>query len=213
MIKLQGKLPRELYVACSGGVDSMAAVSFLQKNHKLHLIFVDHKTQTSKEAKEFLKSKFREDLLVFEIDENVPNGISQEEHWRNQRYRVFHQIGSQNKTVVTCHHLDDCVETWIWSSMHGNGKIIPYRNRNVVRPFRLTQKQEFVKWCTRRNIEWVEDNSNKDTKYTRNYIRHEFMPHVLTVNPGIQKVIAKKVKRDFDLYLSAYNGDSPTQET
>jgi tRNA(Ile)-lysidine synthase TilS/MesJ len=45
-------------------------------------------------------------------------------------------------------------------------------------------------------VPWVEDDSNTDTCYTRNYIRHELMPHALEVNPGLHKVVKKKVLND-----------------
>jgi tRNA(Ile)-lysidine synthase len=118
---------------------------------------------------------------------------SQEEYWRNERYKFFSTI---NADIITCHHLDDCVETWVWSSMHGEGKIIPYRNGNVIRPFRMTRKRDFQLWADLKNVPHVEDDTNADTCYTRNYIRHEMMPHVLRVNPGIYKTILKKVKAD-----------------
>jgi len=99
--------------------------------------------------------------------------------------------------VVTCHHLDDCVETWVWSSMHGTGKIIPYRRNGVIRPFRTTRKRQLELWAAMHNVPYLEDDSNADVCYTRNYIRHEMMPHVLRVNPGIHKTIAKKVRDDY----------------
>ena len=125
--------------------------------------------------------------------EGKPKNDSWEEHWRKERYKYFHTIYAD---IITAHHLDDCVETWVWSSMHGTGKIIPYRNRNVIRPFRLTRKRDFQMWCDLKNIPYVEDDTNADLCYTRNYIRHEMMPHVLRVNPGIHKTILKKVKDD-----------------
>ena len=54
MIKLQSKLPRDVYVACSGGVDSMAAVDFLSNNHNVTICFFNHRTDTSDEAHEFI---------------------------------------------------------------------------------------------------------------------------------------------------------------
>jgi tRNA(Ile)-lysidine synthase len=50
------------------------------------------------------------------------------------------------------------------------------------------------------NVPWIEDDSNADTCYARNYIRHEMMPHVLKINPGIHKTIAKKVTDDYETY-------------
>lgn len=198
MIKIQGKIPRDITVACSGGVDSMAIVDFLSRNHNVSILFVDHGTAASEEAHEaifqfnqVIETPFESHFA--EIDTEVPKGVSQEEHWRNERYKIFH---AWPRPIITCHHLDDCVETWVWSSMHGQGKIIPYRNKNVIRPFRLTRKADLIRWAKNNDITWTEDKSNSDTKYTRNYIRHEMMPHVLRVNPGIHKTISKKVEAD-----------------
>ena len=196
MIKLQNKLPREVYVACSGGVDSMAVVDFLRNNHTVSVMYFDHGTEHSKEAGYFIGDYCNEHglgLLYGRITRERDQNESQEEYWRNERYKFFSTI---NADIITCHHLDDCVETWVWSSMHGTGKIIPYRNKNVIRPFRLTRKRDFELWCNLKNVPYIEDDSNTDTCYTRNYIRHEMMPHVLKVNPGIHKTIAKKVRED-----------------
>jgi tRNA(Ile)-lysidine synthase len=199
MIKLQGKLPREVHVACSGGVDSMAVVDFLRNNHDVTVCFFNHGTKTSKVAGKFVANYCAENDLpmIYGTPENrsvhVIKGRSREEYWREQRYKFLHGI---NAEVITAHHLDDCVETWVWSSMHGTGKIIPYRNNNVIRPFRGTRKRDFELWCDLKNVQHVEDDTNADTCYTRNYIRHEMMPHVLRVNPGIHKTILKKVRAD-----------------
>lgn len=198
MIKIQGKIPRQINIACSGGVDSMAVVDFLSKSHKLNLMFFDHGTETSKEAKEFLleyvaKSDRGITLEIGHILEEKHPRESWEEYWRNERYRWFF---SKEEQIVTCHHLDDCVETWIWSSLNGEGKIIPYSNRNIIRPFMLNRKTEFYEWAKDKMVPWVEDKSNDDPKYARNYIRNVMLPNALVINPGIHKVIAKKVKRN-----------------
>ncbi len=196
MIRLQGKLPRDVYVACSGGVDSMAAVDFLGRNHNVTICFFNHGTDTSDEAHEFISwycHKTSTPLMLGVLNTERPKETSPEEFWRTERYKFLHSI---NAPIVTAHHLDDCVETWVWSSMHGTGKIIPFANKNVTRPFRLNRKRELQLWADLKNVPYVEDDSNTDTCYTRNYIRHEMMPHVLKVNPGIYKNIAKKVRKD-----------------
>lgn len=118
---------------------------------------------------------------------------SLEAYWRDERYTFFHTIGLP---VVTAHSLDDCVEQWIFSSLHGKPGIIPKANGCTIRPFRLTRKTEFINWCRSRNLKWHEDYSNEDTRFMRNYIRHELLPKALVVNPGLHKVIAKKVQED-----------------
>ena len=198
LIKLQGKLPREVYVACSGGVDSMAVVDFLRNNHDVTVCYFNHRTAHSKDAFRFVTTYCTENnlpCLIGEISRDKLPEESQEEYWRKERYRFFHSLNAQ---VITAHHLDDCVETWVWSSMHGTGKIIPYANKNVIRPFRMTRKRDSQLWADLKNVPHVEDDSNADTCYTRNYIRHEMMPHVLRVNPGIHKTVAKKVKAEIN---------------
>ena len=194
MIKLQGKLPRNLFVACSGGIDSMAALDFLRRNHEVTVCYFDHGTDHSRRAFDFLVEYTAQQglpLMHSKILRDKHKDESWEEFWRNQRYQFLHKLRGP---VVTAHHLDDCVETWVWSSMHGTGKIIPYANKNVIRPFRMTRKRDFQMWADLKNVPHVEDDSNADTCYTRNYIRHEMMPHVLRVNPGIHKTILKKVR-------------------
>ena len=200
MIKLQGKLPRKIMIAVSGGVDSMAALDFLRRNHEVEVFHFNHGTEHSKVAEDCVRRYVQKYDLPFQIrgisKQHKPKGMSQEDYWRQERYAWIDMFANSHLPVVTCHHLEDCVETWVWSSMHGTGKIVPRTRGNVLRPFRQTRKRDFQLWADLNNIEYVEDSSNTDTSYIRNYVRHEMMPHVLRVNPGIYKTISKKVKAD-----------------
>lgn len=197
MIKLQGKLPRQVWLACSSGVDSMAALDFLSRNHQVNVLHFNHNTAHGEQAQAFVERQCAMrgvPLTVGEAKGTTPPGPSREAWWREQRYEFFDKFFTL--PVITVHHLDDCVETWVFSSMHGTSKFIPYRRNHVIRPFRLTRKRDLKLWCELNNVEWIEDDSNENIHYTRNYIRHELMPHVFKVNPGIHKTIAKKVKED-----------------
>lgn len=197
MLRLLTRLPKDVTVAISGGVDSVAVTDFLSNNHNVNCAFFHHGTENSDNALSFLE-KFCDDrglyLIIGRIEGLRPKETSIEEFWRNERYRFLESVQGP---VVTAHNLDDCVETYLFSSLHGTAKTIPYRRNNVIRPFLLTSKKEFVNWCVRKNVDWCEDTSNNDVKYMRNYIRHELMPHALVVNPGLTKVVAKKVKEAF----------------
>jgi tRNA(Ile)-lysidine synthase len=196
MITLQGKLERKIYVAFSGGVDSVAAVDFLKRSHEVVLVFFHHGNDYAEIEYDFVKKYAIENSLelICGFNNDVQKkGQSLEEFWRNARYKFFFSLNVQ---IITCHHLDDCVETWVWSSSHGDGKVIPYYNRTVYRPFRLTQKEDFLYWAEKNGLKWIEDESNKNEKFTRNYIRHTLLPAIRVVNPGISKVIAKKIRAD-----------------
>jgi len=199
MIKLQGRLPHKFILACSGGVDSMSALDFLQRKHEVVALYVNHSTVQATAMQDCVVNYCQKndiEVIVRRIDSpDRPDDKSPEEHWRNERYRIIDSISeSMELPVVTCHHLDDCIETWIWSAMHGTPKIIPWNRRNtVIRPFRLTPKRVFRQWAERHYVPYVEDSSNSEMRYTRNYVRHVCVPHVKHINPGIEKTIAKKV--------------------
>jgi tRNA(Ile)-lysidine synthetase-like protein len=194
MIRLEGKIPHDFYVACSGGVDSMAALSFLMRRAtKPRVAYFNHGTQHSAQTEEFVRAfceKYGLELTTGCVQRGRMARESREEYWRNERYAFLHSL---QLPVITAHNLNDCIETWIFSSLHGEGKIIPYRNKNVIRPFRLTPKSELISWCSRHGVAWAEDASNSDTAYARNRIRHCIVPEALVINPGLEKVIRKKI--------------------
>lgn len=198
MIKIQGKLPRKIQVACSGGVDSMVVLDFLKNNHDVTVVHYHHGTSHADDAFAFVNrycDKYNLRLLNNGIgNDTIPPGRSKEEWWREKRYEFFERLNDY--PLITCHHLDDCVETWIFSSLNGTGKIVPYRRNHIIRPFRLNRKRDFELWANMKNVPYLEDDSNAELCYNRNYIRHKMMPHVLHVNPGIHKVVARKVKED-----------------
>ena len=197
MIRINYKLPKKITIALSGGVDSVAITDFLSRKHEVSCAFFHHHTETSAEAAEFV-IKFCEDrklpLTIGFLCDPKPQDLSKEEHWRNERYKF---LESRNEPVVTGHNLDDCVETYIWSALHGTPKVIPIRrNNNIIRPFLTTRKLEFIRWCRDHcNIQYCHDLSNDDIAYTRNYIRHTLMPHALKVNPGLYKTVQKIVEK------------------
>lgn len=197
MIKILGKIPNEITLAISGGVDSMAVLHFLLQGHrKIHCVHVNHGTPECANAVEFLVDYFKQKnwaLTVLDINTARPAKHSQEEHWRNERYRLLKPF----RDVVTAHQLDDVAETWLFSSLHGTPKIIPYRRDNVIRPFLATSKEDFIHYCIVRNIPWYEDKSNTNLKYNRNRIRHEMMPQALIVNPGFKNMLRKRVVEKF----------------
>jgi len=197
MLKLLFPLPREIVIALSGGVDSVAITDFLSRNHKVNCAFFHHGTENSERAFEFVANFCAErnlPLMFGKIRNDKPKELSMEEHWRNERYEFLDSFGDSLGPVITGHHLDDCVETYIWSSLHGQPKVIPAKRNNVVRPFLTTNKSEFTNWCNRKSIDWCHDNSNDDTKYMRNYVRTHLMPHALHINPGLHTVVKKIVE-------------------
>ena len=192
MIQLLHKLPRTLTVAFSGGVDSVAVLDFLSKNHEVDAAFFHHGTDNSDNAFDFVWNFCRDrdiTMTVGYIRNEKPKELSWEEHWRNERYAFLENF----EYVVTGHHLNDCIETYILGTMHGTPKVIPDTRKNVHRPFLLNPKQEFIDWCNRKELNWCQDYSNENTDYMRNYIRKYVVEHAYHINPGIEKVVKKLI--------------------
>lgn len=204
MIRLLEKIPETVGVAVSGGIDSMVTLDFLQNTRRdIKVIHVNHGTNHAPHALKFVKEQAeqrglefwvnREDVYTSDIKNN------KEEAWRNMRYEYFHGFPFP---IITAHHLDDCLETWLFSSFNGTPKTIPYQRDNVIRPFLLTKRDDIVDYACKNDVDYIYDMSNSDLSYTRNYIRHNIVPDVLTVNPGIHKMIAKMVRERYGKLVS-----------
>ena len=195
MIRLIGRIPKKVTVACSGGLDSMVVVDFLLKGRReVSLAYFNHDTSHGKEAEEFLHSYAEENNLPILIGKckGSKGRRSFEEFWRDERYSFFDKINSN--FIITCHHLDDNLETWIMSSCHGLSKLIPYRRgEKIFRPFLMTPRSTFETYAKNNELSWIEDPSNASMVYMRNHTRHKVVPEILKINPGIRTMLRKKI--------------------
>lgn len=196
MIKVLGNIPTsEFGLACSGGVDSMAVLDFLRRsNYNPHVLYFNHNTEHGDDAEKFITKYCEENglsLFVGRTDQKPKS--NKEKVWSDLRYEFFRSF---DFPIVTCHHLDDCLETYIFTMTRGFQSVIPYRKENVIRPFLLTEKSEFESWCKRKNVPFIQDESNNSVEYSRNRIRHNIIPELLKVNPGLKTVVKKMIKKD-----------------
>lgn len=204
MIHILGSLPVDgFYVCVSGGMDSMTLMNFLLRSkRKFTALYFNHGTRHGEEAERFVLdqcSRLSVRAVVGYIGNSaVPEGKSEEEHWRDERYAFISGFSAMGP-VLQAHHLDDAVETYVMSSMRGRPATIPYRNRryNIIRPFLVTARKNIRDWAERHGVEWIEDPSNLDTVHDRNYVRHVMMSHVLRINPGIGLAVKKMILSEY----------------
>ena len=183
-------------LAVSGGVDSLAIADFYFRGNKnFTLAYFNHATPLANQM-ENACSDFAGQrgipIHLGRLQTEKPADQSPEEFWRNERYAWLHSI-HPTSSIITCHHLNDVAETWIFSCLHGNPKIIQARNGRIVRPFLTNTKQQLIDWCVSHNVKWVEDTSNENIHFPRNRIRHKILPECLQVNRGLLTVLKKKI--------------------
>lgn len=172
----------------------MAALNFFINGKKdVTVLYFNHGTAHSEAVHnplsdycKMLSIKFKAGFITRPKDKQE----SLEEYWRNQRYEFFNQF--TDVPIITCHHLDDAVETWLFTSIHGDGRLIPVQKEQYLRPFLLTRKNDLLQWCINNSVPFWEDKSNAECEHARNFIRNIMMPGILKINPGIHKVIKKK---------------------
>lgn len=196
MLRILNNLPTEnIYVGVSGGPDSMAILHFLNKTRNVTALMVDHGTGFHDTTYPLVSSYCESNKIHLEVfrpeSTEIPKGESPEAFWRSIRYdQCFH---TKDLPVITGHNLDDQVENWIMTSLKGNPRLIPYKNKNVVRPFLLTKKSILEDYCHTHAIPYVIDPSNLQGKYPRSVVRNNIIPEALKVNPGLYRTIASKV--------------------
>jgi len=109
---------------------------------------------------------------------------------RQLRYAWFDELIQKHKLdyLLTAHHLDDAVETFLINFTRGTGLDgllgIPQQNGHVVRPLLPFNRSDIETYAKENNIEWREDSSNASDKYLRNKLRHSVVPLLKELNPS-----------------------------
>ena len=197
-------LPDGTLVLCavSGGADSMCLLHLLhtlapEGGFSLWAAHFNHKLRgaESDRDEEFVRAWCAEwgiPLAVGSGDvqtQAARTGRGIEETARALRYafleRTAQELGAAR--IATAHTADDNAETLLFHLVRGSGLQgltgIPPRRGNVVRPLLTATRAEVEKYCTAHGVAYVEDSTNADENYTRNFLRRRLMPLLEQVNP------------------------------
>lgn len=113
--------------------------------------------------------------------------------------------------IVTAHHQDDQAETLLLQLFRGAGvkglasMAAVDKPRRLLRPLLGVPRQVLHDYALQHNIQWCDDESNSDTHYERNFVRHEVMPVLATRYPAVKTVLARSASHqaEADDLLSA----------
>lgn len=105
--------------------------------------------------------------------------------------------------IVTAHHLDDNVETVMMKFFKGTGVaglrgILPKQGK-IVRPLLFARKEELMAFATAHQLAWIEDSSNAQDKYARNYLRHQVVPLLQGLYPEVINNLSDNIRRFRDV--------------
>ncbi|WP_276483624.1 tRNA lysidine(34) synthetase TilS [Paraflavitalea pollutisoli] len=107
--------------------------------------------------------------------------------------------------LLTAHHLDDNVETLLMKFFKGTGiaglqGILP-KQGTIVRPLLFARKEELVSFAETAQLQWVEDSSNAQDKYARNFLRLQVLPLLQQLYPEVVGNLAGNIDRFRDVAL------------
>jgi tRNA(Ile)-lysidine synthase len=203
----------ELIVAYSGGVDSQvllhALVQLKQNNIIRNAITVCHVNHGLSDNalywQNFAKqecAKLSVTLIVKAVNVQAQAQQSLEALARDARYKALKSLSDNKSLVLTGHHSDDQTETFLLALKRGAGlkglsamaEQSALAQHLLLRPLLNISRQEIVDYATEHQLDWIEDESNKDTRFDRNFIRQTIMPLMRERWPSISKTINRSAE-------------------
>jgi tRNA(Ile)-lysidine synthetase-like protein len=191
-------LPKTLGIAFSGGADSSVMLDVAIKlNREVAILTFDHKNTTSEYEIDFAQrtaKKYDVKLIIGEPYIVFESGDSKERFWSECRNAWFKSF---DMPVATGHNLNDATEWYLMTALTGNGgHYMEYSNENIIRPLLTTSRSLIEQYVVENNIAHITDITNGDVNFAkRNKVRHELIPYVLGINPGILKTVKKNIIR------------------
>ncbi len=177
-------------VAYSGGLDSTVLLHLVSRSHysgRVVALHINH--QLSPHADEWERHcadtaqafgvKFESQKVIVE---NTGKGL--EQGARKKRYLALSSRLSVNDLLLFGHHQNDVAETFIFRLMRGAGltglRTIP-RVRSLgkgklLRPLLDYSRAQLAEYAALNGLTWIDDESNEDTRFDRNFLRHELFP-------------------------------------
>lgn len=187
-----------IVLGLSGGADSTALLLFLNaireayqlKIHCVHVHhglrgeFADRDENFSRELCSGLGVSFRaEHLDVSSIAQ--ARGLSFEMAGRELRYEIFERerLRLGYSKIAVAHHRDDQGETILLRLIRGSGLdglvgIRPLREGVIIRPLLMCSRKQIEAYCASKGIQAMEDHTNLDSTYSRNFLRNEIIPTI-----------------------------------
>ncbi|PZP50760.1 MAG: tRNA lysidine(34) synthetase TilS [Pseudopedobacter saltans] len=207
-----------LIVAVSGGVDSIVLTyvlhglgfDFLIAHCNFHL-----RGEESNRDENFVK-RFAEsigkEIVCIDFDTihyAKEKKIGVEEAARELRYSWFRQLADDYKIegkplpILVAHHANDNIETVLMNFFRGCGiaglhGILPVNN-GIYRPLLFAKRKDIVSYALSQKLNWVEDSTNSEEKYARNFLRNSIIPELKENYPTIEDNLLANIHRFTDV--------------
>ncbi|MEO8307916.1 MAG: tRNA lysidine(34) synthetase TilS [Pseudomonadota bacterium] len=205
--------PLHCVVAFSGGLDSVALLHCLAQARQqfpgalaLRAVHVDHHLQEAATQFRAFCRRFARHLdvalTVRDAHVQVPRGASLEEAARLARYELLKSQLRPGELLLTAQHADDQMETVLLALLRGAGPsglaamppAVPFGTGKLVRPLLDMGRAALVDYVNAAGLEWIEDPSNEQLRFDRNYLRAKVVPQLRERWPSVAQTIGRSAR-------------------
>lgn len=198
-----------IFVGLSGGLDSVVLAHLLATclptdiTQRLTLVYIHHGLQTEADQWQRACEQYARQLSLsfraIRVDARATEGQSPEEAARIARYAAFAELMGPGDLLLTAHHQDDQAETVLLQLMRGAGvtglsgmpEIRPHGQGQLVRPLLPWSRAQLEPYADTHALSWHDDPSNADSRFDRNFMRHQVLPLLRQRWPAASRVIQR----------------------
>ena len=197
-----------IYIALSGGVDSVVMLDLVHKicDKPIFAIHVNHNlSEESGDAESFcVKFASAYSIKCFVAEVNIEAGAGIEAAARKSRYEAFKKFLGPNDLILLAHHSGDQIETALFKLFRGGGGFglngMPRERAigvaSLYRPMLTLTKLQILNYARENRLRWIEDPTNLEDNFDRNYIRHHLVPAITNRFANAENAIIEKLVRD-----------------
>jgi tRNA(Ile)-lysidine synthase len=139
-----------------------------------------------------LASKLHVPLKVIKVQVPRTRGESLEASARDARYAALAGALKPGEVLLTAHHQDDQLETVLLQMLRGAGvpglaampEVAPFAAGRLARPLLTRSRLDLAEWASAHQLAWIDDDTNTDERFDRNYLRRTVLPVIRARWPG-----------------------------
>ncbi|MEE8320577.1 MAG: tRNA lysidine(34) synthetase TilS [Gammaproteobacteria bacterium] len=201
-------ITRRYWVGYSGGLDSHVLLHLLisikdKIDPDISVVHIDHSLSHNSESwsEHCQQVCDRLDVKIhnIKIKATCPNGESIENWARQRRYAAISELIGKDDIFLTAHHREDQAETVLLQLMRGSGPrglagmpvIRQFDKGWLARPLLGFTRNQILDYAKRHHLRWIDDESNIDVSYDRNYLRQVALPVLEDRWPGLSRMVSR----------------------
>ncbi len=196
----QAAKPSRYVIAFSGGLDSTALAHALSRagtDVPIVAIHIDHglhaESQRWRDHCEVFATSLGIEYRSRAVTVQLESGKGPEASAREARYTALHAELEQGDWLLSAHHREDQAETLLLNLVRGSGPagiagigaIRRFGPGWLARPLLHTDRASLRAYADKNELDWIEDPSNTDRRFDRNFLRHEILPRLKARWPDI----------------------------